>query len=90
MIELIGVQDFVKIMEGGMTHELTPEMFEAWGVDPEALSMFISRMVLQAMRQVFESGKPTLAFYTAHMIGFEVGYKCALEVEQRRIANEQT
>ena len=63
------------------------EDWEAMGIDPEAL-MYVMRLVFGSfVKDVRATGELSLAVATLFTVAFELGYKCAAELEMRRIAN---
>lgn len=89
MPELIGEKELTKIL-----HELGTQMnsdtalredLEVWGIDAEAFVEMVNEFAVNHLIDVVRNHTPLKEARLLALMMFQVGYKCAMEVEMRRM-----
>lgn len=79
---MVGVEDLSRMLDEAMANSEFHTQLETWGIDPEAFGMLLNRYSEEAGKfHIEESTPPELIVLTALVAGFEIGYRCRLQVE---------
>lgn len=79
---MVGEADLGRMLNEAMATDEFYTQLEVWGVDPEAFGALLNQYSEAAGEfHVDEGSDPTMIALTSMVAGFEIGYRCRLQVE---------
>lgn len=79
---MVGADDLARMLNEAMATDEFHGQLEVWGVDPDAFGQLLDQYSTGAAEFHAEEGNPVaLIVLTSLVAGFEIGYRCRLQVE---------